>query len=98
MQNKTLRFLRILTDYFNSAKTWISKNLLHKGLYGYLIRKADHGIQKYFATLPTRKDFFVDVYKIREEKIHFLPFGVDDSDLNLHDYQKLRENARKNLI
>ncbi|MBL55848.1 MAG: hypothetical protein CMP61_01545 [Flavobacteriales bacterium] len=97
-KNKNIKvFADSHTDYFNSAKTWISKNLLHKGLYGYLIRKADHGIQKYFATLPTRKDFFVDVYKIREEKIHFLPFGVDDSDLNLHDYQKLRENARKEL-
>lgn len=65
-------------DYINSAKSFLSKNILHKWVYRRSIKKAEPYIEKFYGTLPCRCDFLRKMYGIPESKIEFLPFGVDD--------------------
>lgn len=72
-------------DFSNSATNWISKNLLHKGLW----RRCAHSIEpytkKFYGVLPARVDFLKNVYKLPPDKCELLVMGADD---------KLVENAK----
>ncbi len=65
-------------DYLNSAKSFLSKNILHKWLYRRSVKKAEPYIEKFYGTLPCRCDFLKEMYGIQESKIEYLPFGADD--------------------
>ena len=41
-------------DYINSAKSYLSKNILHKWVYRRSIKKAEPYIEKFYGTLPCR--------------------------------------------
>ena len=84
------------TDYINSAKNFLSKNFLHGIFYKKIIGIAEPYIEKFYATLPIRKSFMVNMYKIPENKISLLPFGVDDSNINFTDRKKIKNTIRKN--
>lgn len=65
-------------DFFNSAKNWLSKNVLHKIIW----RRYAHCIapyaEKFYGVLPARVDFLTDVYGLPEEKCELLVMGADD--------------------
>lgn len=65
-------------DFSNSARTFVSKYVLHKGIYKAFIKLAEPYIDKFYGTLPARVDFFKNVYSISAAKVSFLPMGVDD--------------------
>ena len=69
------------SDYYNCAKTWLSKNVLHKIVYKWCARQIEPFAEKFYGTLPIRCEFLHEVYSVPREKIEFLPFGVDDSDM-----------------
>lgn len=69
------------SDYMNSARSFVSKNILHKMIYRPFIRMADPFISRYYGTLPSRVSFFHEMYGINEDKLAFLPMGVDDAKL-----------------
>lgn len=65
-------------DFSNSATNWLSKNILHKGLW----RKCAHSIEpytkKFYGVLPVRVDFLKNIYKLPPEKCELLVMGADD--------------------
>ena len=65
-------------DYTNSAKNWISLNVLHKKIRKYLymdpIRKH---ISKFYPIIPGSTKFLKEVYEIPEENMEVLPLGAD---------------------
>lgn len=85
------------TDFVNSAKGWVSKNILHKIIYRWCAREILPYSQKFYGTLPTRVDFFNKIYKIPQDKIELLEFGVDDSVFNISLKNEIRKSKRKEL-
>ncbi|MFV8806039.1 glycosyltransferase family 4 protein [Aerococcus urinaeequi] len=69
-------------DYSNSAKNWISKNILHKVIWKYCAQKILPFTNKFYGVLPNRVKFLENVYKVPEEKTELLVMGVDDEILD----------------
>ena len=65
-------------DFSNSARTFISKNILHRIIYRFCAQKILPYTVRFWGTLPARVDFFHNVYDIPKEKVGFLPMGADD--------------------
>lgn len=66
------------SDFSNSATNFISRHILHGIIYKKSIRKAEPYIERFYGVLPARVEFFKKVYGIPEQKVFFLPMGVDD--------------------
>lgn len=96
-KNKCKLYVDCHSDFINSAKNWISKNILHKLIYRLSIKGAINYVDKFYGTLPLRCEFLHKVYKVPKDKIHLLPFGVDDSDLNFKLFPKIKKDIRKEL-
>lgn len=83
------------TDYVNSAKTWVSKNILHKIVYKRCAQIILPHLVKYYGTLPTRMKFLHEVYSIPNEKIELLELGADDSLFDISCKEEIRLAKRK---
>ena len=66
------------SDFSNSARNWISKNILHKILWRYMATIINPYVKKFYGVLPARVDFLVDMYKLPKEKCSLLIMGADD--------------------
>lgn len=62
-------------DRGNSAKGFISKNVLHKFYYKKILQKCLPYIDKIFYVTYERKLFLEDIYDVNEEKMEFYPLG-----------------------
>lgn len=85
------------TDYVNSARGFVSRAVLHGILYRWIARRVDSVVRRYWATLPIRSTFLQDMYGLPAEKMHLLPFGVDDSGLTCETRAHLRAKVRSDL-
>lgn len=65
-------------DFSNSARTFLSRWVLHELIYKPVIKKAEPTIERFYGTLPARVDFLKNVYNLPKDKVFFLPMGVDD--------------------
>lgn len=65
-------------DQYNSASSWLSKNVLHKIIWKYHAKQLEPYVEKFFGVTPARVDFLKDIYKIDPSKIELLPLGADD--------------------
>lgn len=82
------------TDFINSGRSWVSRNLLHKILYRWCAKRIDKYTEKFYGTLPLRSDFLQEVYGISRDKIDLLPFGIDDSLFVASDKPAIRDESR----
>ncbi len=80
-------------DFSNSARSILSRWILHGCVYYPIIKMAEPYIERFYGTLPARVEFFKKVYHIPDEKVSFLPMGVDD-DLA---YSSSNERVRKEI-
>lgn len=83
------------TDYGNSAKNWVSKNILHKIVYKWCAKKIEPYTNKFWGVTPLRVDFFCKVYGIDERKVDLLVLGVDDTEIDLSKKNEIRDKIRK---
>lgn len=65
-------------DFNNSARNFLSKNILHKIIWRYCAHLIEPYTTKFYGVLPARVDFLKKVYKIPDEKVDLLVMGVDD--------------------
>ena len=65
-------------DYSNGAHGWLSKNLLHKGLWRFCVKKIEPYVTKFYGVLPARVDFLKEMYGLPENKCELLVMGADD--------------------
>ncbi|MEM4385670.1 MAG: glycosyltransferase [Candidatus Anstonellales archaeon] len=81
-------------DYSNSARNWLSKNILHKVIWKRYVRKVSKHAEKIYGTLPCRVTFMKELYGVDGE---FLPMGVDDDEVRRLDIEgsRIREKIRK---
>lgn len=94
-KHKAQVFVDNHADFSNSATNWISKNILHKGLW----RTCAHAIEpyttKFYGVLPVRVDFLEQIYRLPEEKCELLVMGADDELVNKAKKNGAREKIRK---
>lgn len=75
-------------DFSNSAKGWISKNILYKIIWRYYAKKLVPYVKKFYGVLPARVDFIKTMYKIPEEKCEYLPMGADNELVEMAQRQE----------
>lgn len=83
------------TDYINSARNWLSMNILHKIIYRWCYQQIVPYTTKFFGTLPIRNQFLKEIYLVPEEKIELLPMGIDLTDIKDVDRSVVRNEMRK---
>lgn len=96
-KNKVKIYIDSHTDFVNSGKSWISKNILHKIIYKFCAKSIEKYTTKFYGTLPLRNDFLKEVYDIDPKKVTLLPFGADDSLFNWDEKQDIRTTLRAKL-
>ncbi|CAL2090702.1 Glycosyl transferase family 1 [Tenacibaculum sp. 190524A05c] len=83
------------TDFINSGRGWVSKNILHKILYKWMIQQIEPHLSKFYGTLPIRCEFLNEVYGVPKSKIELLRLGADDTAYNLNDKESIKNRFRK---
>lgn len=84
-------------DFFNSAKNWFSKNILHRLVYRWCAKKIEAHTRKFYGVLPIRVEFIRNMYGISDKKIELLPLGIDDSIVDFKKKRKVRSTIRDKL-
>ena len=83
-------------DYINSAKNWLSKNILHRIFWRRSAKLLEPYLKKCWGVTPLRCKFLKEMYHIKQELIEFLPMGVDDDSIP-NDREWVKCNVRKEL-
>ena len=72
---------RIIMDYHadfsNSAKNWLSLNVLHKLIRKAILYRHRRLIDKFYPVVPASVDFLNEVYGIPRKDMELLPLGAD---------------------
>lgn len=85
------------TDFINSARGWVSKNILHKIIYKRCAKAIEPYTKKFYGVLPIRVDFYKEVYKINPKKLELLVLGGDLTDIDLNRKVEIRKEIREQL-
>lgn len=83
-------------DYINSARSFVSKNILHKVIWKYYAKMLEPYMIRCWGVTPLRCRFVKEMYNIKSEKVAFLPMGVDD-EMIPNEREKVRVMIRKKL-
>ena len=81
-------------DFSNSAKNFLSKNILHGIIWKFCAKSINKYAEKFFGVLPARVDFLTDVYGLPKEKCELLVMGADDELIIEEILKKQREEKR----
>ncbi len=82
-------------DFSNSARNFLSKNILHKIIWRYCAQKIEPYTTKFYGVLPARVDFLENVYKLPREKAELLVMGADDDKVEEVKNPKIRQEIRE---
>lgn len=78
---KKYKQVKVIMDYHadfkNSAKNWISLNVLHKIVRKSVLNYSIKYIDKIYAVGPSCIDFLSEVYGLNKNRIELLPLGCD---------------------
>lgn len=81
----------------NSAKNFISKYLLHKGIYRYIIKRNQSIFNKLFMIAPGCQNFANEMYDIKPQNTELLFLGADTEYIDKVDKRLIREKVRSHL-
>lgn len=82
-------------DYYNSAKGFISKWILHKGLYRLITQLCKKHVDTYYYITPDTGKFIHRMYNIPVSKMKFLPLGGNLNKIQLNKRDSIRSTIRK---
>lgn len=82
-------------DYINSAKTFLSRNVLHKIIWKYRIKEFLPYCSMIWGVTPNRCAFLKEVYKIPKEKIGLLPMGAESEKIDFKNQVRIRREIRE---
>lgn len=82
------------SDFNNSARTWISKNIFYRFWWRPCVRKIEPYFDRFFGVTPARIDFIYKVYRIPKEKTDLLVMGADDELLEKVKNSEVRKTIR----
>ncbi len=80
-------------DANNSARTKLSRIMLYDCFYSPILRKNIKYIDKLFYITKETYNFIKEIYRINDEKLHFLPLGgiIPDEEKRLQTRKLIRE-------
>lgn len=84
-------------SYDNSAKNFISREILHKIIYKRTIQRSLPYIDKIYQLAPGCKKFAVDMYNIPDEKQEYLYLGADTDKIHFNKKEEIKARVRKEL-
>lgn len=83
------------SDFSNSARGWISRNILYKFYWKNCAISSEKIIKKFYGVLPARVDFLINVFKLPKDKCSLLVMGADDDAIehvnSSHSRKRIRE-------
>ena len=82
-------------DYSNGAHGWLSKNILHNGLWRYCANRIEPYTTKFYGVLPARVDFLKELYHLPARKCELLVMGADDEMVQKAAVPEVRQSLRK---
>lgn len=85
------------SDFSNSARTWISRNILHKIWWKLRIRMIEPYVKRFYGVLPARVKFLTDVYGVPSDKCELLVMGADDDEVTLVKDEKISSDLKPKL-
>ena len=81
-------------DYSNSARNWLTKNLLYKLRWRHFAKLMEPITQKFFGVTPSRVDFLKDIYGLNPSKCDLLVMGADDDEVVRASQPNVRKETR----
>ena len=81
-------------DFKNSAKSFFSRNIMHRILWRIEANRLLPVCEKFYGVLPARVRFLNDMYKIPNEKIELMCIGADDEYINKYSSVETRKKTR----
>lgn len=81
-------------DHSNAARGWLSRNILHRGLWRYCARRIEPYVTKFYGVLPARVDFLRELYGLPAERCELLVMGADDELAERAGAPEVRERVR----
>lgn len=81
-------------DINNSAKSFLSKKILHGIVWKWHAQRIETYTSVFFGVLPARVDFLVDMYMLPKEKCKLLVMGADDEIVQYALQPEVREKKR----
>lgn len=86
--SKVRVFIDNHADFSNSGTNFLSKYVLHKGIWKAGAKAIEPYVERFYGVLPARVDFLRDMYHISKEKIELLVMGADDEKVQLAKTEK----------
>lgn len=83
------------TDSRNSARNWLSKNILHRIIYRQCAKMIEPYVIKFYGVLPARVDFLINMYNLPKEKIEVLVMGAEDEKVKEAKNETIKNSIRE---
>lgn len=84
-------------DFYNSANGFLSKNILHKVIWRYIVQKSLSSIEKIYNVTPWGLQFVKELYGIPDNKLDLLYLAADDEKAEMDKKDEIRTKIRKEL-
>lgn len=84
-------------DYINSARNWLSLNILHRIIWRHFAKSIEPYTKKFWGVTPLRSLFLKEIYKIDKRKIDTLVMGVDIDSSEFDRKLEIRGEIRRSL-
>lgn len=94
-RNRTVVYVDNHADYSNSARNWLSKNVLHKIVWRSCARKIEPYTRRFYGVLPARVDFLKELYGLPADKCELLVMGADDDAVKAAARPEVRKSIRE---
>ena len=82
-------------DFTNSAKGFVSRNILHGIIWKHCAQSIEPYTTKFYGVLPARVDFLREVYDLPKEKCELLVMGADDDRVSQASEPAVRKAVRE---
>lgn len=82
-------------DFSNSARTFLSKYILHSLIWRYCAHLVEPYTTRFYGVLPARVDFLKNIYKLPEEKVELLVMGADDEKVEEANNPDVKKEIRR---
>lgn len=85
------------SDFSNSARNWITLNVLYKLYWRRNARKIKDYAEHFYGVLPARVEFLEKIYKLPGNKCELLVMGSDDEEVERVGQPENQKKVRRNL-
>lgn len=83
------------SDFSNSARNWVSKNILHRIVWRRCAQIINPHVVRFYGVLPARVDFLINEYKLPASKVELLVMGADDDSVTAAAAPEIRIEIRE---